>query len=336
MKQSWKILIKTNVHEREVSTDFYTGKISHTLQFWLLLIFGVPSLICSLFIFYQYLLDHTRRRALHNHVILLIIITNIILICTDFSWMLDSLRRSGHVLSATPTFCMIWWFFDYSLYTTQTVLLAWASIERHILIFHNKMVTTTKQKIFYHYLPPILILIYLSSFYAVVIFLPPCHNEFEYTSVECGSNPCFLSIKILALWDSIVNSALPTLIIAIFSLALIYRIIAQKKRLRQPIQWRKYRRMSMQLLTLSAVYLFLNFPLTIIMLVQLFQHTERYVGFGTQLYIFFLTYAVTLSLPFVVCLNYLSNGKHRHRRIFPIVTFSQHQRMFTRDIPTTV
>ncbi|CAF3103774.1 unnamed protein product [Rotaria sp. Silwood2] len=239
MKRPWEILIKTNVHERDISNNFYTGKISNRLQFWLLLIFGVPSLVCSLYIFYQYLLDRTRRYALQNHVILLIIMTNIILICTDFSWMLDSLRRSGHVLSATSAFCMIWWFLDFSLYTIQTVLLAWASIERHILIFHNKMVTTTKQKIFYHYLPPVLILIYLFSFYGVVIFLPPCHNEFEYTSVECGSNPCFLSIEILALWDSIVHSVLPTLIIAIFSLALIYRVIAQKKRLRQPIEINK-------------------------------------------------------------------------------------------------
>ncbi|CAF1218519.1 unnamed protein product [Rotaria sp. Silwood1] len=336
MKRSWEILIKTNVHEEELSNDFYTGKISNRLQFWLLLIFGVPSLICSLFIIYQYLLDRTRRHALHNHIILLIILANVILICTDFSWMLDSFRRSGHVLSATPAFCMIWWFLDFSLYNTQTVLLAWASIERHILIFHNKMITTTKQKIFYHYLPPVLILIYLFSFYVAVIFLPPCHNQFRYNAVECGANPCFLSVEILALWDSIVHSALPTLIIAIFSLALLYRVIAQKKRLRQPIQWRKYRRMSMQLLTLAAVYLFLNFPLTIIMLVQLFQDTGRHFGFGAQLYVFFLTYAITLSLPFVVCLNYLTNDKHQHQRIFPMLTVSQHQRMFARDISNTV
>ncbi|CAF1562399.1 unnamed protein product [Rotaria magnacalcarata] len=332
MKQQLEISTKISTHGERNSTNFYTRQISNTLQFWILLLFGISSLICSLLILYQYALFRKRRRALHNHVILLIIMINVIIILTDFSWMLDSLRRPGHILSATQEFCMTWWFFDFSLYSVQTILLAWASIERHILIFHNNMVSTTKQKIFFHYLPPALIIIYLFSFYAVVIFRPPCHNRFDFKSVECGSNPCFLSIDILAVWESVMRSALPTLIIAVFSIALLYRVIAHKKRLRQPIRWRKHRRMSMQILTISAVYLFLNFPLTIIMLVQLFQDTGAHFGFGTQLYIFFLTYGVVFSLPFVVCINSFSNHKHENQRIAPIVKFPQHQRVFVRNI----
>jgi hypothetical protein len=256
--------------------------------------------------------------------------TNIILIITDVSWMLDSLRRPEHVLSATPTFCMIWWFLDFTLYNTQTVILAWASIERHILIFHSKLVLTRKGKILYHYLPPVILIIYLISFYIGVIFLLPCTNKFDFTTVECGANPCYLSLKLFSLWDLIVHSVLPSLIIAIFSLALLYRVIAQKKRLRQPIQWREHRRISMQLLLLSAVYLFLNIPLTVIILVQLSQDTRPQLGFGAQLYIFFLTYGVSLSLPFVVCLGYLSKDRQQLRRIAPILTISQHQRMYDR------
>jgi hypothetical protein len=86
----------------------------------------------------------------------------------------------------------------------------------------------------------------------------------------------------------------------------------------------------MQLLLLSAVYLFLNIPLTVIMLVQLCQDTRPQFGFGAQLYIFFLTYGVSLSLPFVVCLSYLSKDRQQLRRIAPILTISQHQRMYAR------
>jgi len=328
MREQWKFLMTSKNAELPILN------ISNKFQFWSLLIVGIPSLICSLFILYQYLSNPVRRRALHNHTILIIIMANLILILTDFSWMLDSFRRPGHILSATPAFCMIWWFFDFTLYNTQTVILAWTSIERHILIFHSHLISTRKKKYYYHYLPPIILIVYLICFYIGVIFFPPCTNEFEFTSVECGSNPCYLNKIFLALWDSILHSVLPTFIIAIFSLALIYRVIAHKKRIRQPIRWRKHRRMTIQLVSLSAVYLFLNFPLTIIMLIQIFQETGPQLGFGTQFYIFFLTYSVTLSLPFVVYLSYLSNDKHSNQRISPTITISQNQRMYTREVAT--
>jgi hypothetical protein len=316
------------------SADVSTPDLSDAFQFWSILSFGIPSLICSLFIFYRYLSDPIRRHALYNHPILIILMANTMLILTDFLWTLDSLRRPGHVLSSTPTFCMFWWVLDFNLYNTQTLILAWASIERHILIFHSQLILTRKRKFYYHYLPPIILIIYLTSFYVGVVFFPPCDNEFDFTSVECGSDPCYLNITFLALWDLIVNNAIPTLTIAIFSFALFYRVIAHRKRIRQPIQWRRYRRMAMQLFSLSAVYLFLNFPFTLILIIYLFRSPESQSSLGTQLYIFFLTYSVSLSLPFVVLLNYLSNDKNHNQRISPIHTNSQRQRIPERNIAT--
>jgi hypothetical protein len=301
------------------SGEIDTSDLSYNLRFWLLLIFTVPSLICSVFIIYRYLSNQTIRHGLHNHSILLIILINALLIITDVLWMLDNLRQLGRVWSPTSAFCLIWWLIDDVLYSLQTVILAWASIERHILIFHSKYMTTKKQRLFYHYFPPIILAIYLFSFHTSVLIFPPCKNEFYFDEIECGSNPCYISIPFLSIWDMIVNSVIPTLIIAIFNITLFYRIIAQKQRIRQPIQWRKHRRMSMQLLSLSAVYLLLNLPMVIITLVQLIQNSDPQVGFGAQLYIFILTYSVTLSLPFVVCLNRLSIDRYRHIRISPTI-----------------
>lgn len=320
---------------RNISTktgEFVELNISYSLQFWLLLVFTIPSFLCSLLIIYRYLFNHTKRNGLHNHSILLIIIINVLLIITDVSWMLDNLHHSGRVLSRTPEFCLIWWLFDDSLYNLQTVILAWASIERHILIFHSKYVITKRDRILYHYLPPMILMIYLFSFHISVLIFPPCKNHFDFDSVECGSNPCYLNIYALSLWDIFVNNVIPTLIIAIFNIALLYRVILQKKRLRQPIQWKKHRRMSMQLLSISAVYLFLNLPMIVMLLVQLIQDIETKIGFGTQLYIFILTYSVTLSLPFVVCFNRLSIDKHRRIRISPTITFLPMKRSATRVV----
>jgi len=334
IKLEWLFFKQPTLIQTLKAGEIITPEISYNLQFWILLIFVVPSLICSLFITYRYLSNQTMRHALHNHSILLIIIINVVLIITDVSWMLDNLRRSGHVWSPTSTFCLIWWVIDDSLYSMQTVLLAWASIERHILIFHSKYVVTKNQKIFYHYLPPIILMIYLFIFHTSVLISPPCENKFDFDALECGSNPCYLSIAFLAIWDVVVHDIIPTLIIAIFNVALLYRVIAQKKRLRQPIQWRKHRRMSMQLLSLSSVYIFLNLPMIIIILVQLIKHKEPDIGFGTQLYIFILTYSVTLSLPFVVCLNRLSIDKHRRIRILPTITFVTYKKTVPRQVPT--
>ena len=126
--------------------------LPYSLQFWLLLCFDVPSLTYSLFIFYHYLFDSKRRRALHNHLILLII--------TDVSWTLDSFRHSGRVRFPSPSFCMIWWFFDYSLFISQTGILAWVSIERHLLIFRSHLMSTRRKRVLSHYLPAALLVLY--------------------------------------------------------------------------------------------------------------------------------------------------------------------------------
>ena len=292
--------------------------LSYTLRFWLLLTFVVPSLLCSLFICYYYLSDRKRRQALHNHAIFIIILCNTILILTDLCWILYSLHNSGLVLSATATFCTIWWFLDYSLYSIQTVMLAWASIERHILVFHSHLLSTKRKRVIYHYSPLVVLLLYALVFYSVVVFLPPCSNEFDFTSVECGVTPCFLQVRLLTLWESVMHSVVPSLIIAIFSLALLYRTIKHRTRLRQPIQWRKHRRMSLQMLSLSGVYLFMNLPLTVLTLFREISQTEPQFGFAFQLYQFLLEYSVTLSLPFVVLLSCTSN--ERRQRVSPVFT----------------
>lgn len=328
----------STIHPEEKSSDGSSSysQLSYTLQFWMLLIFGVPSLICSLYIIGHVFYDRAKWNALHNQLIIVIIVLNLIFILTDFSWMLDSLRHAGKVLSATPAFCLTWWFLDYSLYSAQTVILAWASIERHLLIFSNQLMSVKRKRILYHYLPPSLLLVYVFIFYAAVIFALPCQNKFDFHREECGSYPCFYQVRILIVWDAFFHSVVPTMIIAICNIALLYRIFVHKRRLQQSIQWRKYRHMAIQLLTISGVYLFLNFPLTVIMLVQLVASSEPQLGFGAQLYVFILTYSVILSLPCVVCLRSFSPDGRRQGQVSPMLTRTIHDRMFiTRANVTT-
>ncbi|CAF1031121.1 unnamed protein product [Adineta steineri] len=308
--------------------------VSYNLRFWLLLFFAIFSFICSIFIIYRYLSNRKMRNGLHNHCIVLIIIINVLLIVTDIIWTLVSLHNTGRSPSATSSFCLIWWLFDDALYNSQTAILAWASIERHILIFHSKHVTTQKQKLIYHYLPPILLIIYIFTFHINVLFFQSCENSFNFNDLQCGSQPCYLGRNFLTIWDTIVNNAMPTVIITIFNFALLYRIIAQKKRLRQPIQWKKHRRMSMQLISLSAVYCFLDLPMVIFLFIQLIQDKDPDVSFISQLYLFIVTYSITLLLPFVVCLNSLTIDRQRHIRISATVTLPLYKKPFGQKIET--
>lgn len=120
-----------------------------------------------------------------------------------------------------------------------------------------------------------------------------CFNSFS-------STVCLSVLDFADLWSVVV--------------ALLYRIIAQKKRIRQPMDWKKHQRMSMQLLTVSAVYSSLNLPLMIVFLIRILdEKKETKSSYGIELYMLFSSYMVTLSLLFPVCFNYISIDKHRLR-----------------------
>jgi len=138
------------------------------LRFWLLLIFVIPSITCSLFVLYHLLFDQTLRRALNNHTIIVLLILALVFQLIDVPWYLDFIRR-GIVWPQTPARCLVWWLVDLGFYNTASIILAWASIERHILVFHDQWVSTRKKRFFVHYLPLIILLLYATIYYTVLI-----------------------------------------------------------------------------------------------------------------------------------------------------------------------
>jgi hypothetical protein len=221
--------------------------------------------------------------------------------------------------------------FDYGFYNACTVVLAWASFERHILIFHSHLIAVKRRRILIHYLPLIGILIYLIIFYTYAIFFPPCQNEYDYTSPACGAYPCYLGVQSLGMWDTIAHGIAPTFLVAIFNVALFVKILQQKRRHRH--SWRRCRKMAFQLFSVSALFLSLNLPVMIIFLVQLSGYPEW--GVQAQLYLYYFSGLIQYLLPFV-CLPYISSIWPRmktfftrhNRRVVPMVitrTIREHQ-----------
>ena len=269
------------------------------LNFWVFLILDVPAVMCSIFALYHLLKDRQLRTALHNHVTILILLFNLIYQLVDIPLHLQYFS-TGIVRPATPALCLIWLFIDYGFFFTDLVLLMWASFERHILIFHTSMLTTQRRRLFVHYLPIFVIVMFMMLFYGVVIFAPPCQNTFDFTMDTCGTGGCYNSVPFFGMVERIGFAIVPTFLIAIFCMALIIRIIRQKYRIRGIIEWRRQRKLIVQLVSMSSVYLFFDMPLSIVDLVHLSGQPDW--GHDALPAIFYLSYFPILLLP-IVCLG---------------------------------
>ncbi len=185
----------------------------------------------------------------------------------------------------------------------------WASFERHLLVFHNHLVSNARGRLLTHYLPMFLIIIYLTVFYTLVIFAHPCKKQFDFNLPLCGQ-PCFIKDSFISNYDLFVHSWLPTFFIAILSLSLAIRVINRRRSfLHQSMQWRKYRRMILQLLSISCLYLICMGPYTMIQVIDLFVGLSEAATYIKDIYLFYVYWLLTLLLPYVCvgCLPEITN-----------------------------
>ncbi|CAF1417981.1 unnamed protein product [Adineta ricciae] len=88
----------------------------------------------------------------------------------------------------------------------------------------------------------------------------PCNRPFIYRFEFCLRYFCIIDTPWLALWDSILHNTIPAYIIVIFNIVLLIRVLYQRFIIRQRIDWRNYKRLASQTLSISALYLFLHLP----------------------------------------------------------------------------
>ncbi|CAF3985620.1 unnamed protein product [Rotaria sp. Silwood1] len=258
--------------------------------------------------------SQTRRQAINNHVIILLLFNNLIYELIDISLFLNYYRLDT-VSPATQSLCLIWIFIDEALYSVSTITVAWASIERHILIFHNQWLSSSRRRFLIHYVPMMLLVSYIILFHFVVIVFPPCENRYDYTQEICGHQLCFHNSKLIGTWDSIAHNIIPTLTIVIFSITLLVRVLLQNRRMHRIVQWRKHRKMAIQLLSISALYLFLYIPYMCMELTHLCCISPESSN-NFEEYAQFFSYYVIFLLPFV-CLVSLMERPWRLKNIFP-------------------
>ena len=295
----------SNETEHEIS-------IPRLVRFWILLPFYIPSVICSLFVLSCLIFDRVLLKALYNHVIILLILINLIVQLTNLVWIMDYYRL-GYVSIARESFCLTWLFTEEALFITTNHLFAWATIERHILIFHDRLLTNKTKRFLLHYLPLIIIIVYCMCYNIIAILLPPCENTFDYTEIVCGYPHCFYENKFLGIWDVIINDLVPIMIIIICSLTLLFRVIHQKYRMRRVLRWRDHRKMTIQLLSISLLYFIVYIPEMFMEFVYLCGVSED-IGAEFMMYAEFFTHYGTILLPFI-CAGSISELRKKIKRL---------------------
>ncbi|CAF2853712.1 unnamed protein product [Rotaria sp. Silwood2] len=274
---------------------------SAQVKFWTYIIFQVPSIFCTLYLLYYLIFNRRLRRQLHNHVVIVVLILCFIILVVDNSLYLDGWRiGQKNSFPFSSGVCLVWWFIDYGFYGAISIFLFWASLERHILVFYRRRYLNTPRKIFYiHYFPLIIISIYLIGFYTSAILFPPCKNIFHYNYLACGSNPCYHDITWINTWDYLFNGVLCNVLEAFFSSSLLVRIIWRKFYSTRRFNWKRYRKMTIQLLSISSLSLCINLPHSLIILIRQIQPNMSDFAIDTEPYFFYFTGYVVLLLPFV-------------------------------------
>jgi hypothetical protein len=166
------------------------------------------------------------------------------------------------------------------------------------VVFHGQMMKKKWCLILFHYIPLIVCLIYIPIFYTAVIFFQiSCYNVWDYSLILCGG-ACYSYVPFIGTFDWLFHYGLPTLIVCFANLILFCRIIWQKIKHQRSVEWRRQKRMIIQLGFISALYLVLLSPSVIVGVIEALW-TPIFLSDVQYTYFFYLLYFINQFLPFI-------------------------------------
>jgi hypothetical protein len=273
------------------------------------------SILCYIFVFYHFLFTPTIRRALNNHVIFLLLGTYCVQTVFDTPLHLDYFRR-GFYWPPSLSYCFILFMLDYITYEIGVLLLVWAAIERHFFVFNPTMFNTRIRRAIYHYIPLGFCFVYPITYYTYFILFYPCNSYYDMNTLSCVA-ACYLwTNNIMAYYELIMNGFVPVCMVAIFSVALLVRVLWKKQQMGRQMTWRKNRKMTVQLLGVSTMFLVFNVGYFVLALGQMVWDPN----FGANLMVWFLSVNVCapqLVCPFL-CLSILPDLKQKFKALNPL------------------
>ncbi|CAF1183615.1 unnamed protein product [Adineta ricciae] len=270
--------------------------ITFSIRFWIYLISNVLSLPFCFFILFHLLFNRNLRETLSNHIIIVLLLLVLAMECIYFPLAVHYYRLGGNWHVPRP-FSQLWTYSLFGLFPTQTVVFAWCTIERHILIFHNHLLATKANRILVHYVPLVVVPVYCLTYYGLNIFIP-FHSICRYLDVQSTVIgvylPCFFFNPIHLKIDVIIHQIIPILIIITSTLALFFRFQRQRVHRRRSMQWKKQRKLIIQVLSIVTVFGVFQFPWALLESWNLFGIPFGSLGVIQNYMLFFNCYSVHL------------------------------------------
>ncbi|UJR29218.1 hypothetical protein I4U23_010432 [Adineta vaga] len=266
----------------------------------ILLILIIPSILCSLLIFYHFFRSREIRQRINNHVVLILLIITFIQVTSELPLTLIFLR-TGSAAVLSKGFVN----FGSSLWT-----MAIASIQRYWLVFHRTFFDN--HLILLHYIPLSFCILYPILLYSYLVTRYSCINTYDYLSWTCGG-ACYLYEPLLGTFDWIVNGCVNVLLSIFATSLIIIRVLIQKRRVTtQRSVWNRSRRVIVQLVALSALFILVWLPCVICFVITLFT-SAPFLSSLYSAYLSYYQYLSSLLCPFV-CLAGLPEVRRALRR----------------------
>lgn len=287
------------MNDSNSEASFADKTVLHRVKFTVLLALQIPSILICISLFYYFI---THRALLHNRcnqALQILLVVNFIQVTCDLP-MVIHFYQLGQISPATSGYCTWWTFLEYTLNGANEFLMATISVQRHVLIFHSPSLNDRLKRWLVHHLPLCLCLLYPIILYLVLVVFYPCDGtQWNFSANACGLANCYLiNSKILGTFDWMCNNGLPIVVIILANVVLVIRVVRQKHRHHQLVTWRKQRRMTLQLLSISCLYFFTWLPNLCIGFVQQLFIPDFLVDIQLD-YIFDLTYLISLLLPWI-------------------------------------
>ena len=304
-----------SVNETDVPNNFSSD---YHVKFSVMISFQIGSIFTSLIIFTSFALNRQVRIDSRNHSLLLLLIISFLQVLTDLPMPIDFFRLNGIVQPATSAYCIWWIWYEFSLNKINITLMAWISVERHLLIFHSPFIqhmTAWKRRAL-HIGPLVVCVVWGPMFYLLTVIISPmCVNTRYFDQLLCGL-PCYLSTN-WGTFDLFVDVIAPIFIIFLSNLALFSRVIHQEKLMtgRVTQNSRSQRKMASQLALISILYLIVWLPVSIVQLGEIYI-SRTFLSNYLNLFNFLL-YFVPLLLPVIYLVSTFQAIKQMKQRLFP-------------------
>ena len=146
----------------------------------------------------------------------------------------------------------------------------------------------------------------------MIFFASQCENDFDGLT-RPSLHPCAYLNNTLFMYETIVHGILPIFIIVISSVVLLFRTLWQRYHAQRQIHWRQYRKMTVQVLIISSIYLFFSFPYAFLDLLELCNVLD---AAGVK-FVFYLVYIpiYTLLLFPIVSLEALTELREKLKKM---------------------